>query len=82
MTECEWCHHPDSAHCAGKVFHTGWKNNEPGHVCVGRHCNYPLCSCVELILAPRKPVARIFTEQDRAVAVAASINPFRPARSK
>lgn len=56
---CLRCEHPVSAHCKGEQLHTDhkedarmvpqrWRRNNT--ICHTRHCLYPLCSCVDLVL--------------------------------
>jgi hypothetical protein len=51
---CASCNHPKDHHCRGKIEHVTWKSerlqngaSKETTICVGRHCELPLCCCVE-----------------------------------
>jgi len=51
---CQFCTHPESAHCPGGVAHLSRKNDGGSAethttVCVSRHCTNPLCCCVRFV---------------------------------
>lgn len=69
--DCLSCGHPEEEHCKGNVYHPSWKPNHHGTVCICRHCDNPLCSCVGLQLP--KPVKKVDPILDRAL----KMSPFR-----
>jgi hypothetical protein len=72
---CLRCECPIEKHCKGVVFHHSHKHNQVGHFCRGRHCLTPMCSCIELQLAPEpEPVP---SEPSPEVTLARAISPFR-----
>lgn len=51
---CAHCGHLEKDHCRGNQEHAGPKTAQTmsgrgNVVCVGRHCNHPLCDCVAFI---------------------------------
>jgi hypothetical protein len=51
---CVFCGHPEEAHCKGGVKHVSRKNDGGNAVgvtvtCQTRHCENPLCCCVEFV---------------------------------
>ena len=53
--DCARCGHKDSDHCKGGVSHSEYKEQSRQWkqvrqtVCATRHCDQPLCSCVEFM---------------------------------
>lgn len=51
---CRTCGHPSKDHCKGGVPHSSHKEAQAmsglgAVICVGRHCNQPICSCTEFV---------------------------------
>jgi hypothetical protein len=54
---CGFCGCPDSGHCKGGTSHFHGKGEfNAVTVCITRHCNSPLCCCVEFV-APKETSA-------------------------
>lgn len=53
--KCERCDHPEADHCKGGKTHQEWKESQRQWVvtrftvCVSRHCDQPVCSCVDFV---------------------------------
>lgn len=59
MSKCE-CDHAEKDHCKGGVAHSYYKDtmrmakNPRSHTCVSRHCEQPLCDCLDYIPKRKK----------------------------
>lgn len=50
--KCERCGHAVAAHCKGNQKHAPWRTGRSEMLtCSTRHCEEPLCSCVDLVEA-------------------------------
>jgi hypothetical protein len=71
------CTHADQDHCVGHIVHYSAKtgnlmmgNHAKSIRCKGRHCEHPLCSCIEYTIASRS-VARATDTLSTSTATAA-----------
>jgi hypothetical protein len=44
---CARCAHPEADHCQGGKPHSGWLGKGGLQLCASRHCEQPLCSCID-----------------------------------